>query len=380
MSIYEKLGVQTLINASETYTNLGGSLMDPRTLEAMREAGQHFVSLTDLQSAVNARAAELTRNEAAFITTGASGGVVLAAVSCMCGTDEAMQDRIPHTEAFPRSEVLVYDGPYLSLIPYWRLIGLTGAVIRRVPPTVEAMRQAVNGRTAAVFLFPGKLYEPGIPSCEETIPMLKRLGIPVVVDAAAQLPPVSNLWYYTRELGADLCVFSGGKHIRGPQSTGLVVGRRELIEGCRLSGCPNPRIGRAYKTGKEELCGFITALEIFVTEGGEELYRRQAERLKRLADRLKRQTPEVEITFLRQGRLGTEQPLLHVLLPKGKTGAGCNRFTRSLPQPVDVGFYGDEFHQPPNLIFLNAYNLREDEVDAVADAVSAYAAQACPDA
>lgn len=155
------------------------------------------------------------------------------------------------------------------------MIGLTGAKIIAVEPTAEAMDKAVNERTAAVFLFPSTLYEEGIPSCEEIIPVLKSKGVTVVVDAAAQLPPKSNLWYYTKELGADLCIFSGGKHIKGPQSTGLIVGRPDLIEACRMAASPNARIGRAFKTGKEELAGFITALEIFVNEEPETGFKRQ---------------------------------------------------------------------------------------------------------
>ena len=132
---------------------------------------------------------------------------------------------IQHVDDITKNEILLFDGKFRQQIPYWKLIGLTGAKIIAVEPTAEAMDKAVNERTAAVFLFPSTLYEEGIPSCEEIIPVLKSKGVTVVVDAAAQLPPKSNLWYYTKELGADLCIFSGGKHIKGPQSTGLIVGR-----------------------------------------------------------------------------------------------------------------------------------------------------------
>ena len=194
------------------------------------------------------------------------GGVILSAAVAICGPDEKKLDQLPHVENFEKNEILMFDGKLREIIPYWKLTGLTGAKIVSVEPTVEAMVNAVNEKTAAVFLFPATLYEEGIPTCEEVIPELKKTGVTIVVDAAAQLPPSSNLWYYTKKLGADLCVFSGGKHIRGPQSTGLIVGRKDLTEACRMAASPNARMGRAFKTGKEELAGFITALELFVTE------------------------------------------------------------------------------------------------------------------
>lgn len=177
MNFYEKMGIRPLINASETYTNLGGSLMDQRTLDAMAEAGKGFVDLLELLDKVCIRAAEITNNEAAFVTTGAAGGVILSAAACICGADEDRLNQIPHIENIKKNEILVFDGEFLDLIPYWKLIGLTGARIVRVEPTVEAMLAAVNEKTAAVFLFPATLYERNIPTCTEMIPLLKKKGL-----------------------------------------------------------------------------------------------------------------------------------------------------------------------------------------------------------
>lgn len=368
MGFYEKIKVEPLINASETYTNLGGSLMDDRVFQAMKEAGNSFVDMGKLLDRVCGYAAELTRNEAAFVTTGAAGGIILSAASCVCGTEETLLDRIPHLEELERKEILIFHGDFLELIPYWKLIGLTGAVIRKVEPSVERMLEAVNERTAAVFLFPATLYEKGIPTCEEIIPRLKEKGVPVVVDAAAQLPPPSKLWYYTKELGADLAIFSGGKHIRGPQCTGLIVGKRKLIEGCRMAASPNPRIGRGFKTGKEELAGFLTALELFVKENPREQFERQEQQLLVIRKKLE-EKGGLKTELIREGRLGTFQPLLLVTLPEGMTGKECNQFTRAGTPAVDVGVYGPEFGMPKNLIFLNAYNLKPGEEIEVAESV-----------
>lgn len=372
MKFYEKMGVKPLINASETYTSLGGSLMDPRTIRAMQEAGQSFIDLEELLTAVCNKAAVLTNNEAAFVTTGAAGGVILSAASCICGLDIEKLDKLPHVEEFERNEIIVFDGAFLQIVPYWKLIGLTGAKIVRVEPTIEGILEAINEHTAAVFLFPSSLYEADLPKCEEVIPILKKKGVTVVVDAAAQLPPRSNLWYYTRELGADLAVYSGGKHIQGPQSTGLIVGRSDLIQACRLASSPNARIGRAFKTGKEELAGFITALEIFCTETDRERFARQEEKLNELKTLLLKEVSDLQLEYRTEGRLGTYQPLLLLSLPKGMTAKACNEYTRAWETPIDVGVYPKEFHMPENVLFLNAYNLKNNEVPIVAKALIAF--------
>lgn len=376
MSFYERIGVKPLINASETYTNLGGSLMDHRTMQAMWEAGQAFVDLGELLTAVCKRAAELTNNEAAFVTTGAAGGVILSAAACLCGTDTEKLEQLPHAETFEKNEIVVFDGAVRQIIPYWKLIGLTGAKIVGAAPTMEGLFEAVNERTAAVFLFPASLYEADLPKCEEVIPALKKKGITVVVDAAAQLPPRSNLWYYTRELGADLAVYSGGKHIQGPQSTGLIVGRTDLIKACRLAASPNARIGRAFKTGKEELAGFITALEIFCTESDEDRFAGQQKKLDELRMLLQKELPDLKLEYRMEGRLGTYQPLLILTLPEGMTAEACNQYTRALEFPIDVGVYPPEFHMPENVVFLNGYNLKNGEVPVVAKALLDYIRQA----
>ncbi|PXV86872.1 L-seryl-tRNA(Ser) seleniumtransferase [Lachnotalea glycerini] len=371
MNFYDKMGLTPIINASETYTILGGSLMDSRALQAMAEAASGFIDLNQLISAVCQKAAELTKNEAAFVTTGAAGGIILSAAACICKGDTAKMDMLPVTDNFEKNEILIYDGNFHELVPYWKLIKLTGAKIVSVKPSLDAISEAVNERTAAFFLFPASLYEKGIPACEETIPVLKRLGIPAIVDVAAQLPPVSNLWYYTRQLGADAAIFSGGKHIKGPQSTGLIVGNTDFINSCKLLASPNCRIGRAFKTGKEELAGFITALELFVNESEEDKFNRQLLLLKEIEKKLSL-NKELHLEMIMEGRLGTHQPLLLVTLPKGKTAKECNQFTRNSKIPIDIGVYPPEFEMQEDVIFLNAYNLNSQCVDIVVNTVLEY--------
>ena len=271
-------------------------------------------------------------------------------------------------------EILVFKGGFRESVPYWRLLRLTGAKIVDVEPSFEGIRTAVSSRTAAFYLFPAPLYERDVMTCEKALPLLRELGVRCVVDAAAQLPPAANLWYYTRKLGADAAVFSGGKHIRGPQSTGLIVGRSDLTALCRQLASPHERIGRGFKTGKEELAGFITALETFVTMPRAIDFDRQQRLLERMAEAIRRDcvtAPGIEL--IRQGRLGTDQPLLLLTLPDGLRAEDCNRYTRSLPEPIDVGVYSEEFHMPADVMFLNAYNIKDEaEADAVARAVTGF--------
>jgi len=371
MSCYETLHIKRIINASEPYTDLGGSLMEKETVKAMAGAAENCIDYEKLRDAVCEEAARLTKNEAAFVTTGASAGLELSAGACMCLDNKKNMDMLPDTSAFSENEILVIDGDVLHIIPYWKLIGLTGAKIIKAKPDMESIKAAVNERTAACVLFPASFYEKGIPPCEEIIPALKERGIKIIVDAAAQLPPTSNLWYYTKELGANLAIFSGGKHIKGPQCTGLIVGDKELVHLCKMLASPNPRLGRAFKTGKEELVGFITALELFVSEDEEARFKRQEEKLLKIAETVKEKTG-IRTEMLHQGRLGTYQPLLHLYLPEGMTAEKCNEHTRSLSPAVDVGVYPPEFCMEENVVFVNAYNLKEGEESIVADAICQY--------
>jgi L-seryl-tRNA(Ser) seleniumtransferase len=385
LDFYQKFGIKKIINASETYTVLGGSIMEDDTLEAMRQAGKSFVDYPELLRKVCLKAATLTKNEGAFVTSGASAGIILSAGALMINESikdlkgkekiekrQELLEKFPDAGAFTHNELMIFRGAFRECVPYWKLLKLTGAKIVDVEPSLQGIHNAVSERTAACVLFPSPLYEEGIPSCEEAIPVLRQLGVRVIVDASAQLPPPSNLWYYTKKLGADLCVFSGGKHIRGPQSTGLIVGNYELSQICSELASPHERLGRGFKTGKEELAGFITALESFVKTEPSAVFLRQEKLLLKIRKQIEPMRG-IRTDLIREGRLGTYQPLLLVWLPQGKTAAACNKYARSLDESIDIGVYTPEFHKPDNLVFINAYNLKDEyEADKVASAIIGY--------
>ena len=275
MGVYDRLGMRRVINADATLTRLGGSLMSPEVLEAMREAASSFVDMYELQQVVGKRLAELTRNEAAYVSTGAAAGLVLATLAAMTEGDlPAIADLIETGEA-PKNEVIIHRA---HRIPYDPAIRLAGARIVEVGNRLQTfpweLEAAIGPRTAMVFYSAGIHLAGGALPLAETVEIAHARGIPVVVDAAAQLPPTENLWRFTREFGADLAVFSGGKDFRGPQASGLLVGTEAMIAAVAVNGSPHQRLARPMKVGKEEMIGLLVAVERYVNEDWQDRARR----------------------------------------------------------------------------------------------------------
>jgi D-glucosaminate-6-phosphate ammonia-lyase len=267
MGVYERLGMRRVINADATLTRLGGSLMPSEVLDAMREAAGSFVDMYELQQVVGKRLAELTRNEAAYVSTGAASGLVLATLAAMTNGDlPTIADLIETGEA-PKNEVIIHRA---HRIPYDPAIRLAGARIVEIGNRLQTfpweLEAAIGPRTAMVFYSAGVHLASGALPLAETVEIAHAQGIPVVVDAAAQLPPTENLWRFTREFGADLAVFSGGKDFRGPQASGLLVGTEAMIAAVAVNGSPHQRLARPMKVGKEEMIGLLVAVERYIDE------------------------------------------------------------------------------------------------------------------
>jgi L-seryl-tRNA(Ser) seleniumtransferase len=265
MKIYERLGVRRVVNAEAELTRLGGSLMPPPVLQAMREAAESFCDLHDLQRACGERVAALTRNEGAYLCNGAASGLFLATLACITRGDLHRIARLPGLAGM-RDEVVFFGA---QRNPYDLAVRQTGVRVVQVANPSQTfdweLEAALSERTAAVVYFASGTPRRGELPLEQTIAIAHAAGVPVIVDGAAQVPPAENLWRYTRDAGADLAVFSGGKGLRGPQSSGLIVGGRELIEACRALGAPHQRIGRPMKVGKEEMCGLVAAVEWYLS-------------------------------------------------------------------------------------------------------------------
>jgi D-glucosaminate-6-phosphate ammonia-lyase len=312
MTIYDRLGITPVVNGVGTVTRLGGSLMPPEVLEAMVDAGQHYVPLQDLQAAAGRRLAELTHNEAAYVSSGAAAGLVLATAACITGDDPAKMGLLPRPEQIPggRYKVVVhrcqrngYDFAVRQVGIELVEIGPTRDEAAARQTTENELEAAIESRTAAVIYFAGAHFVKGALPLEDVVRIAHARGVPVIVDAAAQVPPIENLWHFTgrggpalwsralRDLGiadpsfpalpvppldesegglqvkpagADLAIYSGGKGLRGPQSSGLILGRADLIAAIARQGNPNAFIGRPMKVGKEEICGLVAAVECYL--------------------------------------------------------------------------------------------------------------------
>ena len=311
--VYAALGVKRRINAAGTLTRLGGALMDEEVLAAMAAAARASVDIGELQAAASQTIAKVTGAEAGIVTTGAAAALTLAAAAAMTRWDIARMAALPHTEAFP-NEILLPRTHYTGYAHALRAAGArlvdlghndrgTGAGVRGIEAwEIEA---AITPRTAA-FAFaatPANTDDLGT-----VVAVCKPRNIPVIVDAAAQLPPKSNLRRFI-ELGADLVAFSGGKAIGGPQASGVLAGRRDLvgsalvqqldmdvspatwsppdlIDRAAMKGIPHHGLGRGFKAGKEEIVGLLVALERFANADDEAANAALEKRLKRIADEI----------------------------------------------------------------------------------------------
>ena len=264
MGVYEDLGVKMIINAWGNATLTGGSIMRPEVLASMEEASRSYVWLPDLLEKAGERVAVLAGVEAAYITSGAAAGIAISVAACMAGTDHDKMLQLPDTTGM-KDEVIVQAS---QIGGYDNMIEIAGGKVVAVGDEhgtdLEQLEAAFSEQTVALVHF-FAYASAGDVSLEQVIETAHERGVPVIVDAAAEFPPYSVLRRFI-DMGADLAIFSGGKGLRGPQCTGLVLGRRDLIEACAVQASPNHGVGRPTKVGKEEIVGLVTALELYATE------------------------------------------------------------------------------------------------------------------
>ncbi|MBS1826359.1 MAG: aminotransferase class V-fold PLP-dependent enzyme [Acidobacteria bacterium] len=255
---FKDLGLRTFINAAGTYTTLTASLMQPEVVAAIEYASKHYVKLTDLQDACGKRIAEMLGSEAAMVSSGAAGALLAGTAACVAGTDQEKIKRLPDTAGM-KNEVIIQKSHRYG---YDHAVRAAGVKMIEIETTAEYER-AVNERTAMALFFNAN--DPvGKIKIEEWIALGKKHKVPTMNDAAADVPPVENLTKYIK-MGFDLVVFSGGKNIRGPQSAGLLFGRKDLIEAAKMNVSPNSdSVGRGCKVNKEEILGMMVALENYM--------------------------------------------------------------------------------------------------------------------
>src|SRR5687767_1419758 len=256
-NIYSQLGLRPVINGVGVVTHLGGSIMAPEVIRAMDEASRHFINLSELQAKVGARIAELLGVPAAMVTGGAASAITLGTAACVTLGDKEKLRRLPDTTGM-KNEIVqqkTHRGGYEQQML------LVGTKIIWVE-TREELDQAINERTAMMFFY-NEMEPEGKIGRHEWIRVGKERGVPTFNDAAADTPPVERLSQYIRE-GFDLVAFSGGKALRGPQCSGFLMGRQDLIAAAIPAMSPYASIGRNMKVGKEEMVGLLVAVERYL--------------------------------------------------------------------------------------------------------------------
>jgi L-seryl-tRNA(Ser) seleniumtransferase len=255
---FGELGVRTFLNAAGTYTSLTASLMPPEVMEAINYASRYFVSLNELHDAVGERLATLLDCESAMVTAGAASALTLGTAACLTGTDPDRIRSLPDTTGM-MTEVIIQKTHRFG---YDHAVRNCGVKLVEVE-TSEELEASVSDQTA-MMLFLNYADPKGQIQREEFIALGKKYGVPTFNDAAADVPPPERLFAYT-QMGFDLVTFSGGKGLRGPQSSGLLLGRKDLIQAARLNAPPNgDTIGRGMKVNKEEILGLMVAVERFL--------------------------------------------------------------------------------------------------------------------
>jgi len=255
---FRELGVRPFINAAGTYTAMTASLMPREVMDAINYASEHYVMLDELHDRVGERIASLVKSEAAMVTSGAASALTLGTAAVLTGSDRQKISDLPNLAAM-KSEVIVQKTHRFG---YDHAVRNCGVRLVEVE-TRDELERAVNEKTAMMLFYNANNFVGQIKD-EEFAQLGKKHGVPTLNDAAADVPPVENLWRYT-QMGFDLVAFSGGKGIRGPQSAGLLLGRKDLIAAARLNGPPNSNsIGRGLKVNKEEMLGMLAAVEVYV--------------------------------------------------------------------------------------------------------------------
>src|SRR5579864_2222537 len=256
-AIYARLGIRPVINGVGVVTYLGGSLMPPEVVDAMEQAARHFVSLAELQKKVGARIAELLGAPAAMVTCGCASAITLGTAACVAMGDPDKLRRLPDTTGM-KNEIVQQKSHRGGYEQQMLLIGTKTIWVE----TREDLDRAINERTAMMFFY-NEMEPEGKIGRLEWIRVGKERGVPTFNDAASDTPPVERLSQYVRE-GFDLVAFSGGKALLGPQCSGLLMGRKDLIEAALPSMNPYSSIGRGMKVGKEEMVGLLAAVERYL--------------------------------------------------------------------------------------------------------------------
>jgi uncharacterized pyridoxal phosphate-dependent enzyme len=310
--IFKELGVRTFINAAGTYTMMTGSLMHDYVVEAIESASTQFVMLDELQDKVGEKIASMVHSEAAVVTSGAFSGLTLGLAGILTGKDIEKVRQLPHLEGTGMKSEVIYQKSHA--IDYNHAFLNTGCKLIPVE-TVAELESAINDKTALLH-FLNIEADKGKIMHEEWVGLGKKHNIPTSIDIAADVPPVSNLWKFN-DMGFDFVVISGGKAIRGPQSAGLLMGKKSIIEAARIHMPPRGfNIGRGMKVNKEEVIGMYVALEHYMAYDHDKEWKTWEDRIAVIDNAVK--TIDGVTTKIEVPKLGNVTPTLRITWDKSK--------------------------------------------------------------
>jgi uncharacterized pyridoxal phosphate-dependent enzyme len=361
-NVYEELGVTTIINGQGTMTMLGGSLIRPEVDQVMQLAAQHFVSMPDLEVAAGTRIAEmlkLPQGYSALVTSGAAAAIQSGYAGILTGDNEALIQQLPDLTGL-KSEVIIQKS---HRNPFDHQVRGTGVKLIEIE-TEDQLRRAVNPRTAALH-FTNFANAQGQIKVDQWVKLAKELRLPTLIDAAADTPPVSNLWEYAN-MGYDLITFSGGKAIRGPQCAGLLLGRQDLVRHAMLNSSPyEDTINRLAKVGKEEIVGMVKALELYLAEDHDALTNQWWRRLDKVSQ-VVTQVPGVSVKKFMPD-IANHVPHIMITLDPARIKGTPHDITQELRtgSPSIVLSTGE--NREPNVITMNSFMLKPGEEKIIAD-------------
>ena len=389
MTIYDQFGVRTIINVSGTSTRVGGAIMPDEVMDSMVQASKHSVSMTELQAAASRTIAEVTGAEAGYVTAGASAGLTMGTGAILAGLDPGSMERLPDTTGM-KNEFIVAREHRNGYDHAVRLAGaklvevgmnemVAGAGVRRTE--AWEYEAAITQHTAGITYTATADSEPPL---QEVIEVAKRHDLPVLVDGAGQVPPVANLRRFI-EMGADLVAFSGGKAIRGPQSSGILCGKRELITSAALQnldmdeyfdiweppedfipkteikGIPRHGIGRGFKVTREEVIGLLVGLRLFVSGDYGPDYAEQRKFVEYIVDGVSGLPVEPEVIVPDEG-----SPALHLKLDTEALGRSGFNISAELKRGDPAVFVQEKLLTEDTLVILSL-NLNQERTELLAE-------------
>ncbi len=360
--IYQSIGVRPFINCTGTLTVNGGSLELPEVRAAMDAAAQHMVQLDELMDGVGRRLAELTGADWGIVTAGCAAAMTLATLACVAGGNPEKHIRLPNMDGLAKDEVII---PKLSRNNYDAAIRAVGVRLLEVNNAQE-LESAIGPRTAMIYIFAGPQADAGPPSYEEIIRIARQKNIPVLTDAAAEVLTIPNVHL---QRGSTMVAYSGGKQLRGPQCSGLLLGRKDLVTAAWVHSAPHHGFARNMKVGKEEIIGALAAVEAWVKRDHNSIWQHWLDQLNYIAKKLS-SIPGITTEVREPTGLSNRSPGLSIRWDTAKLGITGRQVSQILDTTEPRILVGAS-RGGQNWISITSFNLKPGDEKVIAARLSA---------